>query len=105
MPRQEDIPAWGRFDAKYSRTDPGQLFGADAGQPPSGLPTNIVVAGVVMTCIVAVMMLLVVRSAVKPSVKRLAKPAGDAVASGNRNWTPPVGIVSALVVLIFESSS
>src|SRR5439155_5688412 len=92
-PRQEDMPACGRFDVKYSRTDPGQLFGADAGQPPFGSPTNIV--DEVRTFNVAVSVLLVVRLAVKPLVNRLAKPARVAVASGKRNSTPPVGTVLA----------
>ena len=94
VPRQEDMPACGRFEAKYSRTDPGQLFGDDAGQLPFGLPTKIVVDDEVRTCIVAVSVLPVVKLAVNPSVIRLAKPAGVAVASGNRNSTP-VEIVSA----------
>ena len=88
------MPACGRFDVKYSRTDPGQLVGEAAGQPPSGLPTNIVADDEVTIVIVAVSVLLVVRLAVKPLVIRLAKPAGVAVASGKRNWTP-VEIVSA----------
>ena len=89
------MPACGRFDVKYSRTDPGQLFGADAGQPPFGLPTNIVDEDEVRTFNVAVSVLLVVRLAVKPLVIRLAKPAGVAAASGKRNSTPPVGTVLA----------
>ena len=66
------MPACGRFDVKYSRTDPGQLFGADAGQPPFGLPTNIVVDAEVRTFIVAVSVLVAVRLAVKPLVNRFA---------------------------------
>ena len=66
------MPACGRFDVKYSRTDPGQLFGDDAGQLPFGLPTNIVVDAEVKTRISAVSVLLVVRLAVKPLVSRLA---------------------------------
>jgi hypothetical protein len=88
------MPACGRFDAKYSRTVPGQVLGEAAGQPPSGLPTNIVVDADVTTWIVAVRVLLVDRPAVKPLVNRLAKPGGLAVASGNRNETP-VEMVSA----------
>ncbi len=87
------MPACGRLEAKYSRTVPGQLVGPDAGQLPLGLPTNIVDEDEVTICIVAVSVLLVVRLAVKPLVKRLANPAGVAVASGSRNPTPD-GIVS-----------
>ncbi len=65
------MPACGRFDVKYSRTDPGQLV-TNAGQPPSGLPTNFVVDVEVKTCITAVSVLLVVRLAVKPLVNRFA---------------------------------
>ena len=65
------MPACGRFDVKYSRTDPGQLV-TNAGQPPFGLPTNIVVGAEVKTCITAFSVLLVVRLAVKPSVNRFA---------------------------------
>ena len=79
------MPACGRLEAKYSRTVPGQLDGEDIGQPPSGLPTKLVVEEEVTTFIVAVRVLLVVRLAVKPLVNRFAKPAGVAVASGNRN--------------------
>ena len=56
------------------------------------------------TCIVAVRVLLIDRLAVKPLVNRLAKPGGLAVALGNRN-SIPVEMVSAWVVLIFESDS
>ena len=88
------MPACGRLEAKYSRTVPGQLDGEDMGQPPSGLPTYFVPEDEVTITIVAVSVLLVVRLAVKPLVNRLAKPVGVAVASGSRNSTPPVGIVS-----------
>jgi len=98
------MPACGRFDVKYSRTVPGQFVGPDTGQLPSGLPTYLFPDDAT-TCIFAVRVLLVAKLAVNPFVNRLTKLGGDPVASGSENCTPPLGIVSAWVVLIFESTN